>query len=157
VQVKEKLMDRSLIEENARSRERLQKIVNGMSDEELQIILYTEGWTIAVALAHIAFWDARRLQLIKKWEKEGVTSSEIEGDIINDALIPFFLALPPRKAAELAVSSAQELDRKLEGLSPDFIAGIEKLGDRHSLNRSIHRNIHLDEIENLLKTRRGGN
>jgi len=148
-------MERQYIIDNTKSSERLHKLVDEITDEELKLIIYKEGWTIAVALAHLAFWDKRRLVLIRKWKQKGVTPSPFEEDIINDALLPFLLAIPPRKAANLSIFTAEELDHELEELSPDLITAIKALGDRHALNRSIHRKMHLDEIEALLKTKRG--
>ena len=75
-------------------------------------------------------------------------------DITNDTLIPFLLAIPPRKAAELAILMAEVLDHELEEASPELIASIEALEERHALDRSIHRKMHLDEIEALLRTKR---
>jgi hypothetical protein len=151
-------MERPFVMENTRERERLRKLVNSMTDEDLNLIIYKEGWTIAVALAHLAFWDERRLSLVRKWKQKGVTPQpqvdEDFTDTINDALLPLCLAIPPRAAANLAVSAAEELDHELERLSASLITAIEKLGDRHALNRAIHRKMHLDEIENLLKTKR---
>jgi hypothetical protein len=49
---------------------------------------------------------------------------------------------------------AQKIDREIEKLTPESIDAITALGDRHALNRAIHRKMHLDEIENLLKTNR---
>jgi hypothetical protein len=126
-----------------------------MTDKELTLIIYKEGWTIAVALAHLAFWDERRRLLVRKWKQKGVTPSPYDEYIINNALLPFLLAIPPRKAANLAIITAEALDHELEELSPDMITAIKSLGDRHALNRSIHRKMHLDEIENFLKTKRG--
>lgn len=148
-------MSRQFVVENTRERERLRNLVNNITDEELTTTLYEEGWTIAVALAHLAFWDKRRLVLVRKWKQEGVTPTPvIDEDLINDTLIPFLLAIPPRKAAELATLTAEALDHELEEASPDLIAAIEALGDRHALNRSIHRKMHLDDIEALLRTKR---
>lgn len=148
-------MGKQYISENASSRERLRKLVNEITDEELKLVIYKEGWTIAAALAHLAFWDERRRVLIRKWKKKGVTDSPFEADILNDALVPFLLAIPPRDAANLAVLTADTLDRELEELSPDLITSIEALGDRHAFNRSLHRKMHLDEIDTLLKSKRG--
>ena len=148
-------MERSFVSENARERERLRALVNRITDEELNLILYAEGWTIAVALAHLAFWDQRRLVLIRKWKQQGVIPSPIDDDIINDALVPFLLALHPREAANLSISSAEALDCELEEAPPDLIEAINGLGDRHALNRFIHRKMHLDEIESLLQRKRG--
>jgi hypothetical protein len=58
-------MKQSYIEENSRERERLRFLIESLSDEQLLTPLDTE-WTIAVALAHLAFWDQRSLILIRK-------------------------------------------------------------------------------------------
>jgi hypothetical protein len=147
-------MIRQFVTENARERERLRNLINKITDKELTLALNVEGWTVAVALAHLAFWDERRLVLVRKWETEGVTPSPIDADIINDALVPLLAAIPTRKAANLSILMAEALDRELEEASPDLIAAIEALGDSHALNRSIHRKMHIDEIEALLKTKR---
>jgi hypothetical protein len=147
-------MSRQFIIENNRERERLCNLAKSLTSEELELMLYKEGWTVAAALAHLAFWDRRRLILVRKWKQKGVYPSPVDENTINDALVPFFLAMPPRKAAEIAVSIAAELDRELESSSPDFIAEMEKTGDRHALDRGIHRKMHLDDIESILKEKR---
>ena len=147
-------MIRQFVAENARERERLRNLVNKITDEELTLALNVEGWTVAVALAHLAFWDERRLVLVRKWKEKGITPSPIDENIVNDALVPLLLAIPPRKAADLSILTAEALDRELEEASPDLIAAIEALGDSHALNRSIHRKMHLDEIEALFRTKR---
>jgi hypothetical protein len=152
--VKKVHMDRSYIAENNRERERLRHLADSLTDEELALVVYQEGWTIAAALAHLAFWDQRRLILVRKWKQKGVSPSPMDEDTVNDALVPFFLEIPPRKAANLAISTARELDHELEESSPDFIAEMESTGDRHALNRAIHRKMHLDDIESLLQEKR---
>jgi len=148
-------MERRYVIKNTKERERLRKLVAEITDAELKLVIYKEGWTIAATLGHLAFWDERRLTLVRKWKQKGVfPESSMDGDIINDALLPLCLAIPPRKAANLAVSTAETLDHELEKLSPEMITAIEKLGDRHALNRAIHRKMHLDEIDALLKTKR---
>jgi hypothetical protein len=149
-------MERPFIVENARERERLRKLVARMTDEELKLPL-GEGWTIASALAHLAFWDQRALVLLRKSKKSGVALSPVDTDIINDALLPLCLALSSRIAANLAASSAETIDRELEEASPALIAKIEGLGEKYRLYRSEHRKLHLDEIESFLKTRQGTN
>ena len=147
-------MDNAYIQENRKQKERLSRLVNEISDRELSLKLYSEGWTVAVALAHLAFWDQRRLLLVRKWEKEGYNPAAYNDDttnLINDILLPFFLALDPRKAARMAVLIAEELDRELEKISPDLKEALLKSGDRHALNRGVHRKMHLDEIDKLLR------
>ena len=94
---------------------------------------------------------------LKRWRQGDLTPSDIDGvdmHTINDALVPFFLAMPPRKLAELAVSAAEKLDKGLASLPAEMLPKIEALGDRHALNRGIHRKMHLDEIDAFLKSKR---
>ncbi|MGD1119416.1 MAG: hypothetical protein ABR886_08005 [Dehalococcoidales bacterium] len=149
-------MDRQYVKENAKSLERLRKLVNNITDDELKLVIYKEGLTIAALLGHVAFWDERRRFLLRKWKLNGVTPSMIadeDVDILNDALTPFFLAISPRKLAEMAIRNAEALDNELEKISPELIKAIEAIGDRHALNRGIHRNMHLDEIDAFLKAK----
>jgi hypothetical protein len=144
-------MERQYVIENNRERARLCALVNRITDEELTSILYKEGRTVAVALVHLAFWDTRRIILLKKWKKDGISPSPSDDDVLNDTMLPFFLKLDPREAARLAALSAITLDRDLEHLPFEMISAIEALGDRHALNRAIHRKMHLDDIESLLE------
>jgi hypothetical protein len=137
--------------DNARERERLHKLVEKITDKELQLIIYKEGWTIAVMLAHIAFWDERRRVMLKIWKEKGVAQSPYFEDIFNDSMLPLLLLVPPRKAAELAVKTADALDKELEELSTEMIKDIEALKEPFALNRGIHRKMHLDEIEEFLR------
>jgi hypothetical protein len=148
-------MEKQYVIENARSRERLRKLVNNITDEELNLIIYKEGWAIAVALAHLAFWDERRRVMLRIWKQKGVAASPYVEDIVNDTLVPLLLVIPPRKAAELAVLTADALDKELEELSSEMITAIEALKEPNALNRGIHRKMHLDEIDILLKAKRG--
>jgi hypothetical protein len=89
---------------------------------------------------------------MRKWKKSGVEPSSIDIDVTNDSLLSLWLALPPRKAANLAISSAKAIDRELEEASSDFITEIEGLGEKFRLYRSIHRKLHLDQIEEVLNS-----
>jgi len=141
---------RPFIEENLKECKRLCSLVERLSDEQLSITM-ENGWTIAVAFAHLAFWDQLYLRLLKKWKSDGVAPSPIDIDVINDSLLPLWLALPPRSAANLAVTSAEAIDRELEEAPSELISDIQKLGEKFRLYRSIHRKMHLDEIEKVLK------
>ena len=146
-------MDRPYVTENTNERERLRSIVGNLTDEELSLPL-GDDWTIAVALAHLSFWDQRSLILVRKWKKSGVVApSPIDIDVTNDSLLSTWLALSPRVAANLAVSSAEEIDRELEEASSDLITKIENLGEKFRLYHSIHRKLHLDEIEKILNNK----
>ena len=142
-------MDRPFVAQNEKERKRLCSLVARLTDEELSLPLGS-NWTIAVALAHLAFWDQRSLLLMRKWKQNGVEESPIDIDVTNDSLLSLWRALSPRAAANLAVSSAEEIDLELEEGSSDLIVKIEGLGEKFRLYRSIHRKLHIDEIEALL-------
>jgi hypothetical protein len=65
-----------------------------------------------------------------------------------------WLLLPPREAANLAVSCAESIDRELEEISIDFIVKIEDIEGKSRVYRSIHRKMHLDQIEELINKRK---
>jgi hypothetical protein len=147
---KEKKMERPFVIENALERKRLRDLVKKINDEDLIIPLY-EGWTVAVALAHLAFWDQWSLTLLRR-QKNFIKSREIvDTDVVNDTLVPLFLGIPPRCAAELALSSAEAIDKELEEAPDELISEIEKLAHPWRLYRSKHRKLHLDEIEAVLQ------
>jgi hypothetical protein len=146
-------MERSFVKENTRERERLISLVESLTDEELSLPM-GDDWTISIALAHLAFWDQRSLFLIRKWKKSGqVEFSPIDIDVTNDCLLPLWLALEPRVAANLAVSSAEEVDQELEKTASELIQKIEGIGEKNRVYRSVHRKMHIDQIEDLLKRR----
>lgn len=142
-------MERPFVAANAEQRERLRALVGSITEEQLQICL-PNGWPIYCALAHLAFWDQRSTVVIRKWARDGITPSPIDPDIVNDALLPFFKAIPARDAAGLAVAAANSIDRELENASDKLIESIAGLGDRFRLYRSDHRKVHLDEIQEAL-------
>lgn len=143
-------MDKPFVAENARERERLAALVERLTDKELRLPLGA-GWTIAVALAHLAFWDQWSLVRLRRWKLGGVAASPVDLDAVNDTFLPFSLALEPGVAARLAVSSAEAIDRELEEISDELIRAIEGLGDKFRLYRAIHRKMHLDQIEAALR------
>ena len=142
-------MDRSFVAENEKERERMRSLVKRLTDEDLSLHLGND-WTIAVVLAHLSFWDQRSLFLMRKWRQSGVEPSPIDIDITNDSLLSLWQAIPPRAAANLAISSAEAINRELEEAAPDLITEIEGLGEKFRLYRSIHRKLHLGQIEEFL-------
>jgi hypothetical protein len=147
---------KSDLQANAPGRARLRSILEGLTDEELALPA-GDGWTVAGYLAHIAFWDYRVMVLLKRWEKTGVGSSPIDTDAVNDGMKPLCLALPPWVAANLVIEAAEAVDAALENLPDGLEHGIEELVRQGIFrrNRSIHRNQHLDEIEQVVARARG--
>jgi Mycothiol maleylpyruvate isomerase N-terminal domain len=147
------MIDRGYVARNNAERDRLKALIARCSDSDLARPM-PAGWTVAGVLGHLAFWDQRILELLARWETSGVApNQEIEGDVdwINDAGKPLLLAVPPRKAAELAVAIAEATDRKVEALSDELVARNAAAGNPLNLSRADHRREHLDDIERALK------
>ena len=145
--------DRSYVANNNAERARLKTLVGRASDADLAKPM-PAGWTVASVLGHLAFWDQRIITLIESWQASGTAPSSIHAedvDWVNDAGKPFLLALPPRKAADLAVSIAETVDRVVEAVPDSLIDRNKTAGGPLSLDRSVHRKEHLDEIEKVLK------
>ncbi|MBE7554457.1 MAG: DinB family protein [Anaerolineales bacterium] len=140
--------DRSFLASNAQETRRLKALAARITDAELAQEI--EGnWTVAIDFAHLAFWDRRLLAQIEYWEHHGVTDSPYNADVFNDALLPIFLALPPRAAVQLAVESAGLVDQKLESLPDEFLAAVRSLPNPPNLDRGRHRREHLAQLERI--------
>jgi hypothetical protein len=109
-----------------------------------------EGWTVAVALAHAAFWDRRAVLVFERWTRDGTPYRDQDDDILNDALFDEWQALPPRAAADLALAAAKAIDATVEGLRDDIVAAVIAQGDSFLLTRSNHRREHIEQIEAAL-------
>jgi len=147
--------DRDFVTQNKNERTRLAALVGRLSDTDLARPL-PAGWTVAAVLAHVAFWDQRALVLLKRWQQAGpgaLPPAVQEADVhwINDAGKPLFLAMPPRRAAEVAVAIAEAVDRTIEALPDEFVTRNAAAGTPVSLLRAEHRREHLDEIEAALR------
>lgn len=147
--------DRAHEAENDTERERLRSLVARTSDEELKRPL-PGGWTVAAVLVHIGFWDARATAFFGEWIRGGEPSTADhqaeDTDLINDAVKPLCLALPPRAAAELALRLAEEADGKVASLTDELLAKILMAGPPpFNLARATHRREHLDDVEQALR------
>ena len=144
-------MEPEFVVANRQQRERLHDLIARMTEEDLMRPM-GDHWTVAVALAHMAFWDERSLFLLRKWRRESAfTPSPIDIDVTNDALLALWRAIPPRAAAHLAVAAAEAVDREIDELPPDLTDTILKQGEPFRLDRSIHRKHHLDQIEMVVR------
>jgi hypothetical protein len=144
-------VDRSYVAENDRERRRLEALVARLDDAALSRPM-PDGWTIASVLAHLAFWD-QRIVVFVDLLKRGVPVHDTEGDQVdwvNDAVKPLQLALPPRRAADVALAAARDADRAVETLSEDLLAKNAAAKHPIYLLRADHRREHLDEIEAVL-------
>ncbi len=141
--------DRSFVESNHASTTRMHNLVAGLSDDDLQRPVGAH-WTIAVALVHLAFWDRRVIAVLDAFERTGRLAAPPIDVVVNDISLPIWAAVPPRQAVRIALEAAQELDERLETLEPDILELVAAYNIRF-VERALHRDEHLDEVELALK------
>ena len=141
--------DTSYNERNREQTERL-KTLRRLSDAELSRPV-GEHWTVAVALAHIQYWDGRGLGAIEAWKRHRVPLTLWRNNeaAVNDLRLDLWRAIPPRQALEQAIVTAEALDRVLAALTPTEIEAVAAQRYR-VLERALHRDLHLDEIAQAL-------
>jgi hypothetical protein len=136
-------------ESNRRETARLEALVARLAPRDFAVTL-PNGWTVAVALAHVAFWDRQRLCLMRAWAAGTECTGDYAGNVFNDAMQPLLELLPPERAAALAVRAAREVDALLLELPDAVVAAALARPDKPNLDRGSHREHHLDQIEAAL-------
>jgi hypothetical protein len=139
----------ALAESNRAQTERLRDLV-GRLDASMLCVRLPKGWTVAVALAHIAFWDRQRLCLMRRWVAGDWCNGGYDGELFNEVLLPFLETIPPVRAAEMALKAAEEVDAFLLTVPDEVVEAALARPDRPNLDRGSHREGHLDQIEKAL-------
>ena len=142
-------MDRSFIELNRASRERIRQLAERLSDEELQTPV-GEHWTVAIVLAHLAWWDRRVMYVLDMTERDGKLFVPEIDIFVNDLSLPLWAAIPPRAAARIAIETAETVDQRLEDYPLELLEEIYACNKRWVI-RALHRDEHLNEAEAALK------
>jgi hypothetical protein len=142
-------LDRSFIERNRASTDRIHTLAERLTDEEMQHAV-GKHWTVAIALAHLAFWDRRVLYVLDMTERDGKLFIPEIDVFVNDLSLPLWAAIPPRQAARIAIETAETLDRRLENFPPALLEEIYAYNQRWVV-RALHRGEHLDEVDAALK------
>ena len=132
---------------------RLRALVFGL-DAPAMAARLPNGWTVAVALAHIAFWDRQRLCLLRRWAAGTDCHGGYDGEMFNEVLLPFLEAIPADRAAAMAVQAADEIDQFLSAVSDEVVAAALARPDAPNLDRGSHREYHLHQVEQALAERR---
>src|SRR5512136_1535298 len=143
-------MDRSFVELNHASTERIRALAARLSDEEMQHPV-GQHWTVAIVFAHLAFWDRRVLYVLDMTERDGRLFIPEIDIFVNDLSLPLWAAIPPRAAARLAIETAEALDKRLEGFPAALLEEIQAYNERWVV-RALHRGEHLDDVDVALKT-----
>lgn len=142
-------MDPSFTDRNRASTERIRALAARLTDDDMQRRV-GEHWTVAIALAHLAFWDRRVMYVLDMTQRDGKLFAPEIDIFVNDLSLPLWAAIPPRAAARLAIESAEALDQQLEDFPPTLLAEIHAFNKRWVV-RALHRNEHLDEVDAALQ------
>jgi hypothetical protein len=144
-------MEQSFVPANKRSRDRLVALVKDLDEGALQQKV-DEEWTVAAALAHVAFWDQ---MCLARWDAYRVGSS-LEGvpreiiELINAANLPAWRALPGGTAVDLVIHAMDDLDHRIARLPEAAERDAAASGFLYMLDRTRHRNEHAAQIEAIL-------
>lgn len=142
-------VDRSYIARNAASRSRLRTLITPLGDED-----FTRdaggGWTVGALLAHLAFWDRFVVERLARWETLGFDSAIFDADVVNDAALPGWRAIPGRAAREEALAATEQCDGRVERVTDELASAIIAAGRQRMLDRALHRDEHVAQIERAL-------
>jgi len=139
----------SVAESNRSQTERLRRLLQRATPAMLTTPL-PNGWTVAVALGHLAFWDRQRFCLVRRWAAGDFRTGAYDGDVFNDAMQPLLELIPPQQVAAAALRAAEAIDALLLELPDEVIADALARPDAPQLDRGSHRKHHLDQVEKAL-------
>jgi len=143
-------LDRSFIELNRASTKRIRTLVTELTDEEMQHPV-GEHWTVAITLAHLAWWDRRVMYVLDVTQRDGELFIPEIDIFVNDLSLPLWAVIPPREAARIAIETAEALDKRLEDFPPSLLEEIYAYNKRWVV-RALHRGEHLDEVDAALQS-----
>ena len=142
-------LDRSFIDLNRASTERMRALAARLTDEDLQHRV-GQHWTVAIVFAHLAWWDRRVMYVLDMTQKNGQLFIPEIDIFVNDLSLPLWAAIPPRAAARIGIETAEDLDQRLADYDPALLETIHAYNKRWVV-RALHRGEHLDEAEAALK------
>ena len=135
----------------AASRERIRSIADRAAAGPVPVVDDDGGWGPAVVLAHMAFWD--RIALAR-WHRADRQAEPVPGplapdvsDLVNEAAFADWALLDVEAAARLALQASATLDAYIEAIAPERADAARAAGLGRLLDRTLHRNEHLDTIE----------
>jgi hypothetical protein len=145
--------DRQHADRNAASRRRLEATLDRLSADDLDHEV-GDHWTAGALLAHLAFWDrlvVGRWRLAARHHAPAPPDLHDDlADLVNDAALSAWRSIEPGRLRELVLSAAAEIDQFIEDLSDASIDAAIAAGRPRLVDRSFHRNEHLDAIDAAL-------
>lgn len=136
--------------DNERSRSRLRALVARLTEDDLRRDV-DDDWTVAMVLAHLAFWDGRAAQVAERWLRNSVPDeAPIDVQSANDGMKPLLAAVPPLEAARIALDATERIDALVARFTPEMVEAATTGGAMRG-NRAPHRLEHIDQIEAVLR------
>ncbi len=147
------MSDRSFIAANHAATADLHELVASLSDADLEADL-GEGWTVSMALAHLAFWDAwhlaRWLHAAQAGQLAPPAADAEVTNRANEALEATWRALPPRAAVVLVLDAADAVDAYTADLDDEALDAARANDGARWFERFPHRRDHIDQIARAL-------
>jgi hypothetical protein len=125
------------------------RALGDLSDAQLRTPV-GEHWTVAITLAHLAFWDRRALDSLQRSVAAGRPDAADVDIVVNDLSLPLWAAIPPRDAVRLAIDAAEATDAFVAAMDGPVADEVLAAHIRW-IRRSLHRTEHLDEAEAALQ------
>jgi hypothetical protein len=142
------------IAQNAGSLDRLRQLVGRLDDAAMSRDL-GDGWTVSAALAHLAFWDRVSELRWRMWVASGRVE-DLDGppDLVNDATLPEWRAMPPDAVRRLVIEAATAVNRAVESGGEARVTAVTEAGKPRWARRHLHRMEHIAQIEAALARER---
>jgi hypothetical protein len=140
--------------------DRLRALGARLSDDELTRVI-DPPWTAGALFAHIGFWDRF---VHAKWLHAANTGSrtplpmddalqKLVQELVNDASLRQWAAIPPRTALEECIAAAAQIDALIGSLGADVVSELLQARRERLVDRSIHRDEHLNTLEAAFPSR----
>jgi hypothetical protein len=142
----------TILKDNQVERERLEDLVKSLKPEDFVRGL-PNGWTVTVALAHLAFWDLTQVTRLKRWMEKGVKPQSMDAEVMNGPLADVTAGLHSLFVSKLVVEAARETDQLIEDLTPAQFEELAGMGLERNLHRAQHRRAHLPKIEEAIQVK----
>jgi hypothetical protein len=115
------------------------------------------GWTVAMALGHLAFWDrfqTSQLRLLAAGEPAAEDTDAVS-DVTNEALQAVLAALSPDEVGRLATTAAADVDAAVVALPEALMVRLASSAEHaYLVRRWAHREEHIEQIRGALSASR---
>jgi DinB superfamily len=134
-------------ERNAEATARLMDLLARLTEADLERSV-GGGWTVAMALGHLAFWDrlqTAQLRLIASGAPPAEDTAAVTS-VTNEAVEPLLAVAAPLAVGSLAVTAAELVDEAVNHLDGGTLARLLEGELAYLVRRWMHREEHIEQI-----------